>query len=113
MAEVTGLVIRHNMNPEKVTVEGVNKTLKNFYTLLGCDLVELIDIAECDNNMCITLVCDEEAILTNKPPVRNLYGFGLDYIIFGDFFVCRRNSRGALVSLKGQDINKLRQLFKL
>lgn len=79
---------------EEMDIKGVNESLTPFYDVIGCRLVDIIDI-----DRGITMVTDDEGKLKEYSGGFKFFGVD-DFVITGKAVFIGTNSTGKFISLK-------------
>lgn len=85
----------------------VRDELEEWYTLLGCELIEVAQIFIGDHAVKFTVICDGEGLLNGNdtPMVFGAEKKGCEEypIIVGNIFICKSNRNGEFESLSKED----------
>ena len=98
-------IIQFNVGQEPATKE-VENTLETMQEIVG-GYIETVWIERLNDGV-ITLVCDEEGLLKDKPVNK----FVNDNQIVGDFFIAKVNNKGDFISLSEEDISIFSTVFR-
>ena len=102
--KITGVLVRK----DKASIVSVADELEEYYKLLGCSLIEIVDrrIAPDHTKKLFSIVCDEEGLCKNEPRISAISSFG-EIDLVGDLFITGASKNGHLTSLEADDADEI------
>lgn len=112
---IKGLLLDGVNDPKVVEIKD---DLHAYYSLLDCDLIEIVRRRIPNTDHHFVIVCDEEGLLKERTIAPSGIAFNetedeVDEILLGKIFICNDDEEGNLLSLKDDEIEEIKKCVKI